>query len=556
LVSLVSNQVDSAVVSSYQYGYDTLARATNRNDDTFGYNARSEVTAAAILSNAYAYAYDGIGNALWSTNNGVGTAFWTNPLNQYTNILCVSAPLREPSYDLDGNMLTNGVWSYTYDAENRLTVAYSNSLCVVSNAYDYMGRRVLKVTTEAVHTFVYDGWNLVQELTHTQTHTLTNFYVWGKDLSGTMQGAGGVGGLLAVSINGQYFFPFQDANGNITAYVDESGTVVAEYTYDTFGATIAQSGPMAEAFLYRFSTKYHDPETGLYYYGYRFYSPELHRWLNRDPIDELGGQNLYAFCANNGMGNLDPFGTETIEAQGMAAGWAGTHMTLQGKTLIQLSGESFYFSGAPQTGMKIPKSGSTSVLFIYKPDNPNQIFRVDFHRMRGTGEHKKWHYNTTPALQEIREISVTNHKIARGAAATGKTVTIFKWGGRAMFLSGIAASGYEIYHAENKPREITRQIGGWGAAVVGGRVGASAGIKTGAYLAVVGGQAGPQAAAPEEIVVVPLAATIGGIIGGIGGGIAGWWAGTTVSETVYDWTFESLAKEEWKIYCEKEVGHE
>jgi len=134
-------------------------------------------------------------------------------------------------------MLTNGVWSYTYDAENRLPVAYSNSLCVVSNAYDYMGRRVLKVTTEAVRTFVYDGWNLVQELTHTQTHTLTNFYVWGKDISGTMQGAGGVGGLLAVSINGQYFFPFQDANGNITAYVDEPGTVVAEYTYDTFGAT-------------------------------------------------------------------------------------------------------------------------------------------------------------------------------------------------------------------------------------------------------------------------------------------------------------------------------
>lgn len=102
LVSLVSNQVDSAVVPSYQYGYDTLARATNRNDDSFGYNARSEVTSAAILSNAYAYAYDGIGNALWLTNNGVGTAFWTNPLNQYTNILCVSAPLREPSYDLDG----------------------------------------------------------------------------------------------------------------------------------------------------------------------------------------------------------------------------------------------------------------------------------------------------------------------------------------------------------------------------------------------------------------------------------------------------------------------
>jgi len=81
-------------------------------------------------------------------------------------------------------MLTNDVWSYTWDAENRLVAAYSNTVCVVSNAYDYMSRRVLKVTPEALHTFVYDGWNVVAELTHTQTHTLTNLYVWGKDLSG------------------------------------------------------------------------------------------------------------------------------------------------------------------------------------------------------------------------------------------------------------------------------------------------------------------------------------------------------------------------------------
>jgi hypothetical protein len=206
--------------------------------------------------------------------------------------------------------------------------------------------------------------------------------------------------------------------------------------------------------------------------------------------------------------------------------------------------------------MQVPKSGSTSVLFIYKPENPNQVFRVDLHRMRGFGKQKKWHYNTTPALQEIREISVANHKITRGAEATGKTVTIFKWGGRAMFIAGVAASSYEIYHAENRPREITRQIGGWSAAVACGRVGSSAGVKTGTYLAAVAGQLGPQAAAPEEIVVVPLAATVGGIVGGIGGGVAGWWAGTTITETVYDWTFNSLSKEEWQVYCIKEADDE
>jgi YD repeat-containing protein len=63
-----------------------------------------------------------------------------------------------------------------------------------------------------------------------------------------MQSAGGVGGLLAVKQGNAWYFPLSDANGNIVAYVDESGSVVAEYAYDAFGGTIAQSGAMADAF--------------------------------------------------------------------------------------------------------------------------------------------------------------------------------------------------------------------------------------------------------------------------------------------------------------------
>ena len=77
-----------------------------------------------------------------------------------------------------------------------------------------------------------------------------------------------------------------DNIGNVTKYIDESGNVVAAYEYDDFGRTTAQTGPMAEVFRIRFSSKYYDSETGLYYYGYRFYSPALMRWLNRDPIEE------------------------------------------------------------------------------------------------------------------------------------------------------------------------------------------------------------------------------------------------------------------------------
>ena len=133
-------------------------------------------------------------------------------------------------------------------------------------------------------------------------------YYWGKDLSGTLQGAGGVGGLLYLTIDAAPFVPCYDANGNVTRYLDANGNTVARYVYDAFGGTISASGPLVDAFRFRFSTKYLDTETELYYYGYRFYSPALMRWLTRDPIEERGGLNLYGFCGNNAVCKYDTDG--------------------------------------------------------------------------------------------------------------------------------------------------------------------------------------------------------------------------------------------------------
>ena len=76
-----------------------------------------------------------------------------------------------------------------------------------------------------------------------------------------------------MSFNGSFYFPAYDNNGDITKYIDENGIIVAAYEYDAFGRTVSQSGSLADFFPHRFSTKYFDAETGLYYYGYRFYSP-------------------------------------------------------------------------------------------------------------------------------------------------------------------------------------------------------------------------------------------------------------------------------------------
>jgi RHS repeat-associated protein len=64
--------------------------------------------------------------------------------------------------------------------------------------------------------------------------------------------------------------------------------MVAHYEYDPYGKALVADGPAAKANPYRFSTKYSDDETSLYYYGYRYYSAETGRWVSRDPLSDIG----------------------------------------------------------------------------------------------------------------------------------------------------------------------------------------------------------------------------------------------------------------------------
>ena len=199
----------------------------------------------------------------------------------------------------------------------------ANSLCeaVVQFKYDYLGRRVQKVvknnwtgssgTTIANVKYVYDGHNLIAELDASgNTVTVLSTYVWGLDLSGTTWGAGGVGGLLMIKDGSQVYFPGYDGNGNVSGLVDSAdGSLDAKYEYGAFGEPLRVSGTtIAADNPFRYSTKYTDEESGLVYYGFRYYSPSLGRFLNRDPIGELGGSNLYAFVENDPVNGWDYLG--------------------------------------------------------------------------------------------------------------------------------------------------------------------------------------------------------------------------------------------------------
>ena len=141
---------------------------------------------------------------------------------------------------------------------------------------------------------------------------LTQSYLWGLDLSGTFDQAGGIGGLLAISNHQSQIASHlvcSDANGNVTALVNAgSGQPSARYDYAPFGELLRASGEAASPNPFRFSSKYADAETGLLYHGYRCYSPSTGKWISRDPLEEQGGLNLYTFVANDPVNKIDPYG--------------------------------------------------------------------------------------------------------------------------------------------------------------------------------------------------------------------------------------------------------
>ena len=308
------------------YQYDNLMRPTQRRDswDTatptitryFTYNSRSELINDELQQRGnFAYQYDNIGNRKIVRELEEETSYGTNRLNQYTNIIQADASF-DPVYDADGNQIriktSTGIWNVCYDGNDRpVSFTSEDGRTVVSCGYDYQGRRFEKKvlvngTTISHAYYLYRGYLQVAELDlmHPQP-VLVKDYVW--DPTETIATR-----LLmmtcwkekGIEVKENLYF-MHDALKNVTCVFGEQHERKARYEYSPFGGMLTAEGDTFHTNKFRFSCEYTDDELGLVYYNYRHLNPTDGRWINRDPIQEQGGQHLYGFLGNNSLINIE-----------------------------------------------------------------------------------------------------------------------------------------------------------------------------------------------------------------------------------------------------------
>ena len=197
---------------------------------------------------------------------------------------------RTLTYDLNGNLTSDGTNTYTWDARDRL-VGMSGPGLNVSFQYDVAGRRIGKTVNGQATSYLYDGDNIVQEQSGgTPTANMLN---------------GGLDEVFRRTDGTGAWTPLRDSLGSTLALTDGSGTVQTSYSYGPFGDT-AQGGA-ASSNTSQYAGRENDG-TGLYYNRARYYSPALQRFISEDPIGLAGGSNSYAYTSNDPVNFVDPSG--------------------------------------------------------------------------------------------------------------------------------------------------------------------------------------------------------------------------------------------------------
>jgi RHS repeat-associated protein len=293
--------------NSELYAYDGLNQLTSFQRGTLN-GTKTGLTGSA--TRAQSWAFDAVGNFNSQTTDGTTQTRSANKQNEITSISSATTP----TYDNNGNLTTDETGrTFKYDAWNRLVeVRNSSSTLLATYRHDALGRRDRETRGSTTTDLYYSSdWQVLEERVGSAVKLS---YVWSpvyvdalicrdRDSTG--------GGTL-----NERLYAVQDANFNVVALIDTSGTVIERYAYDAFGVFTVLTGSWGSrssssyAWIYLHQGQRFDGDAGVYWADERVYSPTLGRWLQIDPIGFFSGDNnLVRYVSNNPVLYTDDTGT-------------------------------------------------------------------------------------------------------------------------------------------------------------------------------------------------------------------------------------------------------
>ncbi len=290
---------------SYAYTYDGTGNRTSvvapEGVTQYNYDKISQLTQAVLPGkDEQVFLYDELGNRKTYKAGDAEFTYTANNLNQYTQI-----NQDKLAYDPNGNLVSQGLWKYSYDSENRLVTATDQKGAAHYN-YDSFGRRAGKEIAVASQTnresYVYDDLNILA--IYESSGNLKSKFIHGR----------GIDEPLLLKTRQKTFYYHLDGQTNIATLSDEAGKGAEHYHYDSGGSvkifdSNGKSIPVSTTGNpYFYTGREFDFETGLFYLRSRYYSPEIGRFTSKDPVGITGGINLYQYVRNNPINLADPLG--------------------------------------------------------------------------------------------------------------------------------------------------------------------------------------------------------------------------------------------------------
>ena len=339
--SAASTQVSgwsNSVGASYTYTYDdrgnitSISDGTNDNTTDYTYDALDQLIREdnQAAGKTWIYTYEQLVDATGQTKNGgnitskkeyeyttealgdvVEEFFyrytdgaWKDLLTYYGNDPTDNENNTEFTYDTIGNLTNDGTWAYTWE-HGRQLAGMSKAGTTISYTYNADGLRSTKQVGDTVYQYYYDPSGQLTDI------------LWGSNKLHFVYDSLGP---VAVTYNGTRYYYLRNAQGDITGIMTRNKEQVVSYTYDAWGNVLSVTGTMADtlgaANPLRYRGYVYDSETGLYYLQSRYYNPSWGRFINADEYIATGqgviGNNSLAYCGNNPVAYVDPYGTLTF----------------------------------------------------------------------------------------------------------------------------------------------------------------------------------------------------------------------------------------------------